>query len=397
MKRTTKIVIAAVTVAGLVWWARPGSPHRAARAPTPPAVAEAAPRLPPVSASPLVDDEAPPTDEEAGLVAAAAEVDLGLADPDAFRERVERTLALYRAETEYPPWSRPFDGSLPHLVDWDRGARIGQPFAADAAGREVEAHAMLDRTFAGPGEALTARVEIFRVDGGATVPVAPERLTARVENYGGDDVGWQLAGEVALAATGAGWEGRFTPATLPALAAAPQMARLVVRVELGNFFKELPLSFRYAARPALVVIGGAGDRVEQGSLAVRYLVDVQHAAPTLVQAVLYDATGETPIATYSDWFRPTRTGRQTMTVTFHGKVLRDHGLAGPYRVRGLHGHVRVPGADPEEVWWEHPDLPATLTAAYAPGAFSDQPYSSGETEAMVARYQALLDTGVPSP
>ncbi len=395
------VIFAALAVAGgVVWLLAANSPSRptpTASAPAPGPARTIERSLPPMPEPPIepVGEDEP--DETAALLAAMEDVNAGVVDADAFRARVERTLALYRAESVNPPWSRPADGSMPHLLDWNRGTRIGPPFAADASGREVEGYLTLDRTFAGPGEAVTARVDVFHRADGGTTPAAPEKLTGRVEFYGGDEVGWQSAGELALVGAGASWEGRFTPSALPPLAAQPRTARVLVRLELGQFWKELAIPFRYAAQPALVVRGHAGDRVADGSLEVRYEVDVVHAAPTLVQAVLYDAAGTTALATATDWFRPSALGRQTMTVRFYGKVLRDRGISGPYRVRQLHGHVRVPDAEPEEVWWGHPDEPAVLTRPYRADEFTDQPYRSPEVDEAIARYEHLIETGEPTP
>jgi hypothetical protein len=271
------------------------------------------------------------------------------------------------------------DGSSPHLLDWNHELTIGQPFAADRQGREVEAHVRLDRSFAGPNDALSATIGVARVED--HVAVSPDKMVARVEAYLGDKLGWQSAGEIASVPVGSEWVARFAPA---------RPARLVVRVELGAFSAELPLTFRYAAAEALRVIGKTRDRIESGSLAVHFDVDIRHAQPTLVQAVLYDAAAAHPISTFSDWIRPTATGRQDITVRFFGKVIRDQGIAGPYRIMQLHGVVQVPDAQPLEVWWGSPDDPPVMTGNYAPTAFSADEYDSPEKRDTIAHYEDLI-------
>lgn len=316
-----------------------------------------------------------------------------LVDPQAFGAKLEQTLALYKQQMIYPRWSRPIDGSAPHLLDWNRSIKTGQPFAADRERREIEAHVVLDHSYAGPGDRLTARIEVYRTQG--RVAIAPDKIAARVEVYAGDPQGWQLATAVVVVPVASGWEATFSPSGIERLASAQRPARVVVRVEHGEFVKELPLAFRYSASAPLLVIGKTGDRIEAGSLAVDYDVDVRHAQPTLVQAVLYDGTGTRPIATYSDWFRPTVTGRQPMTITFYGKVIRDFDRSGPYRIKNLHGHVRVPQADPLEVWWSMADEPGMVTAAYRPSVFTDREYSSAEKTEAIARYQEAIRRGPP--
>jgi hypothetical protein len=386
MRRST-LVGAALLVIGGAWLARHSghsSPRSVATvAPASDHAASTSPALPPPFDEPADSDD----------VAAHASIAQPLIDPAAFSRKLEATLAIYQETMVYPRWSRPVDGSLPHLLDWNHSLQIGQPFAADRERREIEAHVVLDHSFAGPGDVLTAAVEVFRSDD--HLPVNPDKITARVELYAGDAVGWQVAADIAVAPAGRTWQAQFAPARLDRLAAAPRPARLVIRVELGEFFKELPLSFRYAAAPAFVVLAKTGDHLQAGSLAVDLNVDVRHPQPTLVQAVLYDPTGKTAIATYSDWFRPTEVGPQAMTITFFGKVIHDKGIAGPYRIGQLHGHVQVPEADPLEVWWAGPESPPIVTGVYLPSMFSSADYDSPEKRTTIAHYEELIKNGPP--
>jgi hypothetical protein len=389
MRRSLLVGTALLAIGGAIWLARhPGHPsppsEAAAVAPAPEHAASASPALP----API-DELIEPDD-----TAAQASIQQAVIDPVAFSHKLETTLAIYRETMVYPRWSRPVDGSLPHLLDWNHSLQVGQPFAADRERREIEAHVVLDRSFAGPGDVLTAGIEVFRTED--HLPINPDKITARVELYAGDAMGWQVAAGVGVAPAGRTWQARFAPARLDRLAAAPRPARLVVRVEIGEFFKELSLNFRYAAAPAFVVLAKTGDRVQAGSLAVDFKVDVRHPQPTLVQAVLYDAMGKTAIATYSDWFRPTEVGPQAMTITFFGRVIRDKGIAGPYRIGQLHGHVQVPEADPLEVWWGVPGSLSMVTAAYSPSMFSSADYDSPEKQATIAHYEELIKNGPPA-
>lgn len=333
----------------------------------------------------------PPIHRDLGTKIDTTEIDMteqAMLDPAAFSRKLEDTLALYKQVLVYPRWSRPIDGSTPHQLDWNHGLSIAQPFAADLDGREIEAHVTLDHSFAGPGDTLSAVIEVARAVDHA--PVSPDLIAARVEVFSGNELGWQRAADVPVAPAGSAWTAQFAPARLEQLAARPRPARLVVHVEIGPFSRDLPLSFRYAANTALHVIGKSYDAVESGSLAVHFDVDVRHVQPTLVQAVLYDATGATPIATYSDWFRPKALGRQDLAIRFFGKVIRDQRIAGPYRIKQIHGNVQVPDADPLEIWWGFPDDPPMMTAAYSPTAFSAENYDSPEKRSTIAHYEDLI-------
>src|SRR5262245_29349348 len=134
MRRSTLVGAALLAIGGAIWLARhsghSSSPSTAAIAPAPGHVASTSPAFP----AP-VDEPAEPDD-----MAAQASIEQPLTDPLAFSHKLEATLALYQEAMVYPRWSRPVDGSLPHLLDWNHSLQIGQPFAADRERREIEAH-----------------------------------------------------------------------------------------------------------------------------------------------------------------------------------------------------------------------------------------------------------------
>lgn len=302
-------------------------------------------------------------------------------------ERAERSLALYKEAMVYPPWSRPADGTTRHVLEWNQPWPVGQPFAADAEKRELRVDATLDKLYAAPGEALTATLRVSYLDDGQAA--APDELTGGVE-WNEPGGGWQRAADVVFTRDGERYLGRFVPSEIAALAKEPREAQLVADVRIGEFKKRLAMRFLYVAAPPLVVHGVVGDRVVGGSLEVLLDVEVGHVAPTLVQAGLYDAAGKEAIAVFDDYVRPTATGRQTIAVRFFGKILRDRGIDGPYRLRALHGHVRVAGAVPEEQVWSFPDEPAALTGRHRAAAFAGDEWSSREKDDKIARYQGVI-------
>lgn len=340
-------------------------------------------------------EEVEASDEEAALIAQVAQLD-AVDGKLASVEKLTRTLELYEAATVYPPWSRSAtEGSTPHLLEPNRPVTVGQPFAADADRREIRTDAVLDRWFVGPGERATATLTVTREDP-AGAPHVPDAVTMRVERYDPVQQAWPIVAELPVVEAGGRFSAVIDPAAIPALAKAspPPEVRVVVRVEVGEFFKELPLVFRYAVAPSFRVVALKGDRVVGGSLEIAFDVEVHHVLPTLVQAVLYDASGTRPIATYEQQFHPTELGPQVLTVRFFGKVLHDAGVGGRYRIKGLRGHVLMVGGEPSELHWSHPDEPPLLTAAsYSSGDFSDAPWSSPEKDLMVARYRALIQQG----
>src|SRR5262249_11848008 len=114
------------------------------------------------------------------------------------------------------------------------------------------------------------------------------------------------------------------------------------------------------------------------------------AAPTLVQAGLYDAAGRRAIAVYDDYARPTSTGRQTITLRFFGKLFADARVDGPYRLRALHGFVKQPGQYPAEVFWDAPDEPPAMTAFHRATEFSGADWSDPALHEKLARYEQYV-------
>lgn len=392
----TRIVVVVITlVAGalaVVWLSRPGKSPSPAGAPR----AERGPGLPPsrLASQGAAEPEAAPGDEEDALAAMVSEIE-PVDGKLASVEKLRRTLAIYQEVSVYPPWSRPAsEGSSPHLLRPNAPASMGQPFAADSAGRQIRTDVALDRWFIGPGETATATLTVTREDEPG-VPYEPRAARLRVEYYDPQEKAWPTAADLPLVRRDDQLVAVVDPSAIPALAAAdpPPEVRLVAHVESGAFFKDLPIIFRYATKHAFEVSNWAGDRVAGGSLEVDIDVRVHHLAPTLIQAVLYDGAGVHPVATFERSFLPEKTGPQTVTLEFFGKALRDAGVSGPFRLKGLHGLVQRPGAEPAELFWSHPDDPPIVTRAYAASQFSDAPWSSPDKERMVARYRELIEQG----
>ena len=304
-------------------------------------------------------------------------------------EHARRSLQLYQDTMLFPLWSRPYDGSTQHLVDWNRPWPVGQPFAADKSRREIRADVTLDKLYAGPGEALTASLSVAYVDTGDATD--PDAVSGRVEWYDTKTGEWRLAADVPFVQTKPGqYRATFTPSSIAALSALPYEPRFITHLKLGDFFKDLPQTFQYSAKEVFAVRSLVADRIEQGALEVVLAVDVSYPAPTLVQAALFDANGKVPIAVYDDYYRPPGAGRAQLTLRFFGKALREKGTNGPYSVRALHGHVKVPSADPPEVFWARADSPALLTHAYLASQFSDAAWSSPEKAEKIEQYAQMI-------
>jgi hypothetical protein len=276
------------------------------------------------------------------------------------------------------------------LAEWNRPWSVGQPFAADANQNEIRADVTLDKLYAAPGEALNAKLVVSYDD--TAELVEPTSVKGRVELYETASESWKTATEVDFTRTAPGnYTASFTPSTIAALRGTPREARFITRVALGDFFKDLPQIFQYAAEDVFTVTSMRSNRIVSGSLEIVLDVEVRHAVPTLVQATLFDADGKTGIAVYDEYFRPESTGPTQLTVRFFGKAIRGKGVGGPYSVRALHGHIKHPTAEPPEVFWARKDEPVLLTRAYDVSEFSDNEWSSPEKDAKIAQYTKMME------
>lgn len=107
-------------------------------------------------------------------------------DPEAearFRERMRRAGDEYQELSTYPPWSRPFDESQRHLLDWNPPSSHEQAVAHDEEEREIRAEAVLDRVLATPGEAVSARVTAWRVAADGSREVVPYAVRGEIRAY----------------------------------------------------------------------------------------------------------------------------------------------------------------------------------------------------------------------
>ena len=384
-------LLAFATVVALMWLTRSDPLDRRApsAASAPPPTTAAPPTasapvstasVPMPSAAPSIVPSAPPPPGSSLLASAS---------------HVRQALEQYQAFAAFPPWSRPADGSQTHLWKWNSPDAVGQAFATDAKGRKISAEMHLDKMFAGPGDSITATISVWR---GTYDDATREPVDANVTGH--IEVWRDLpapGGYVAVAPVSfsnlAGGPGRryvatFTPSTIAALKAAQVETRFVAMVDPDGHPFPFSETFRYAGTQPLVVLDKKSDAIVGGSLDVVLSMDIKRLGPVLVQATLFDATGTTPIATFDDYYRPNVVGPQDVRISFFGKTIADKKLDGPFSIRALHGFVRVPDADPAEIFWEHPT--AFATGSYKATEFSSSDWESPEKTEKINQYKRML-------
>lgn len=314
-------------------------------------------------------------------------------------ELAKETLAHYLEFSEFPPWSRPADGSQAHLWKWNELPPTGQAFSNDDKGKPISAELVLDKMYAGPGEVITATVRAWSGAYEDTVRKPAELQSVRGELQiwkdgvqGPNEMGWPAVEKVAFAkvddAAGPRWVAPFTPSLVAALAKKPEDVRFVAWVAHKSHEFPLISPFRYASKVPLVVLDGHADKIEKGSLEVTLGVDVKILGPIMIQATLFDAEGKAPIATYDDFYRPAQLGPQEVKITFFGRAITEAKVDGPYSVRALHGYVHFENEDPPEIFWSH-EKPIP-TAAYKSTDFSSGEWDSQEKQDKINQYKEYM-------
>ena len=131
--------------------------------------------------------------------------------------------------------------------------------------------------------------------------------------------------------------------------------------------------------------GEVEDRVANGHLVVDVGIDVEVAGQYRIDANLYDADGA-PIA-FSAFKGRLDGSARVVPIQFFGRLLRDVGRPGPYRIGEVRGYRFLDGAYPDRE--RMPDLPGThVTRAIALDRFSTDEFVDAHKLQMV---QLLLE------
>ena len=86
------------------------------------------------------------------------------------------------------------------------------------------------------------------------------------------------------------------------------------------------------------------DEIREGSLIVTTELDVREPGKYTVEANLF--AGEEPVA-YARAEHTLHNGKQTVELSFYGKIFHDRGHAGPYTLKGLRGSLNTNVIQPE--------------------------------------------------
>lgn len=384
-RRTTLTMVAVAAVGAVaIWFAtRPASTRARAAS----SAAEPRPTSAPVGRQAPSPVSSPPSNPEV-----TAEPGAATSDPAArlvAAERLDETARTYRETMTFPLWSRPADDATAGLTAWNQPISTGQEFAVDEVKRGLAVTAGIDRVFARAGEPVAVTIGVRYADDGA--PATADEVDAQLQWRDRAADTWVTAAAVPLRGDAGAWSGAVVPSTVAGLSDAVREARILAFVRRGEYSRELSLDFAYALAPEVVIHGLASDRVVDGSLELGVDVELAAAAPVRLIATLFAPDGTTPLAVYDDRYFPTRAGRQVVPVRVFGKILRDRGVDGPYRLGAVHGYVFHDGQAPDQVFFDDAGAPALVTAAHRASDFSPAPYHGSDVDHRLAQYRTLRD------
>jgi hypothetical protein len=143
--------------------------------------------------------------------------------------------------------------------------------------------------------------------------------------------------------------------------------------------------------PARLLPNRFRDEVREGSLHLELAAEVRDPGFYRFDANLHGA-GDRPVA-FATFKGELATGVQPVPLVVYGKVLRDAGVPGPYRVSQVRGYRFLDGRCPDRE-----NLPVSAasftTAAYALSAFTDAPYTSAHKQRMIELMLADEEAGI---
>jgi hypothetical protein len=315
-------------------------------------------------------------------------------------EHIANTRKLYVEYATYPVWSRPYDQSWAPFKDWNGERKHVDKNYISRDGKPVEVSYALDKNYARPGEAITATVTVDRLVAFSAAGEIQIWSQADFDRQALDPTvrfpGYKTIAAVRFEPAPDNplqLQARFVPSEIPALMGkqlAPRFVGLVsIPGQRDTTTKPVPMEFRYAVREPVRVLGMVEQHIdEKGSLSMTFDVEIDRAKPVKVAAVIFDASGQKPIAIVNDFWRPAKAGRQHQQLTVFGRALHDKGIDGPYTFQ-LHGYLMLLGEDPDEIYWN--DTRTYSTKAFDAHAFSNQPWDDPFKDDMVRTYDRLAN------
>lgn len=282
----------------------------------------------------------------------------------------------------YPPTSKPLTAGADDLLRPNRRYEKPRPLDDD---RDTTFVFTADRYYYTGDEIAHIWLEVAK--GGQPAAIRVLRATALAEKKGQRGGGVDLD----LAPDGVRWASALVLEEAFPDHHGTILLEVAFEAESGEVYGEAIRIFTTPVDkiPARLT-GEFRDSPREGSLLVEVGVDVYEPGFYRFDANLYDGAGE-PVA-FSVFKGNLGPGEQWLPLAFFGKILRDHGVAGPYSMEQIRGYRFLEGQTPDRE--QLAEDPVThRTRPYDVAVFSDEEYTSEHMERMIALMMEDVEAG----
>jgi hypothetical protein len=271
----------------------------------------------------------------------------------------------YRARARYPRWSQPLpEGDDPLLRD----RQVSPVTSAGPNGDDPTLTVFPDQvSFEAPDSVL---LYAFLSAGGQRI--AADSIRATVESAEGQQIGEVVYKDDGSDGDLMAGDGIYTARLTLESGLPERTASYLVKVRAVTLEQQERLAaggFLYS-HPDAQLTGTYRDAHDGGDLAIDAELDVNDTGRFHLEATLYSQDGQVPIA-WAQQAAELSSGRQWLQLRFHGLVMNERQIDGPYLLRfvALSTTTQMPNAKNRLV--EN----AYVTGRYRAADFSDQPFN----------------------
>ncbi len=383
------VPVALVCSAAVWWFGSTASPPPAAAAPAPAVAASVAPLAPPPRPAASGPRRGAPF-----TTLALDERRQQLAQWQQRLQRALQTLAAYKVSTRYPYESRP---ASEHADQWLTHQTIvgdlplRMPGTAVTPGLRV--HTTQERVFANARDTVTFTVAATD-DNGATLPLkivrsvahGPLDATASPSAAKAPVVTQPFVDDGSQGDARAG-DGIYTARLDPSAEGFGNFSGLIrteLTVQSGETQGYVAFDVVYTPDTPATWSGPVREALADGSLNLYLAANVVQPGRYVINGRIDDATGK-PFA-FVSFNDELGAGAQQVTLTVHGRLVRDQKPVFPLTLHDVDGFLLKPDAYPDRALIPARDGTIYTTRKYGLSSFSDATWASDETARYLAEY-----------
>ena len=306
--------------------------------------------------------------------------DKALSEDATARSLTRTTADDYRQRARYPRWSQPLDvGEDPLLRD----RQVSPVTSTGPNGEEPTLTVFPEQvSFEAPDAVL---LYAFLSVGGQRT--AADSIHATVENAEGQTIGEVVYRDDGSDGDVIAGDGIYTARLTVEDGLPEKTASYLVKVRATTFDQQERLAaggFLYS-RPDAQLTGTYRDSPEGGDLAIDAEVDVRGSGRFHLEATLYSEDGAVPIA-WAQQATELSSGRHWLRLRFHGLVMHERQLDGPYLLRyaALSTATQMPNAKNRLI------EDAYVTGRYRAADFSNEPFNDPDLLDAAERMEGAL-------